>query len=85
MKSNKKNTFYYLKKTYKYAKEEKKCLFYFLFFCIIMCIIDVILPLIAAKEIIALTSKIWDQLFLMILATLGVELIGNIVRFVSSN
>ena len=84
MKSNKKNTFYYLKKTYKYAKEEKKCLFYFLFFCIIMCIIDVILPLIAAKEIIALTSKIWDQLFLMILATLGVELIGNIVRFASS-
>ena len=84
MKSNKKNTFYYLKKTYKYARKERKYLFYFFVLCIIMCGIDILAPLLSAKGIISLTSGIWDQVFLMILAIFGTEMLRNIVRFLSS-
>ena len=76
--------FYYLKKTYKYAYEGKKYLYYFLILCIIMCIIDILVPLISAQLIITLTSGAWEQLFLMILATFGIEIIRNIIRFLSS-
>ena len=82
--SKKDNLFYYLKKTYKYAKNERKYLFYFMFLCIIMCVIEILSPLIAAKSIISLTSGIWDQVFLMIIANFGIEILRNTVNFLSS-
>ncbi len=84
MEVNKKNIIYYLKRTYKYAKKDKKYLYFFLILCIIMCFIEILSPLIAAKKIIALTSGFWEQLFLMILATFGIEILRNIIHFMSS-
>ena len=80
----KQNLTYYLKRTYKYAQNAKKYLFYFFVLCIVMCVINVLAPIIAARQIIALTSGFWEQLFLMILASFGIENLRNIVYFMSS-
>ena len=57
------NFLYYLKKTYKYADKEKKYLFYYLILCILMCVIDVLSPLVAAQKIISsFTVKLINNL-----------------------
>lgn len=71
----------YLKRTYEYAKKDKKYLIFFIIGCIIYGIISVLAPLLAAKQIVALTDETWKQLFLITLAILIIELLRNLDRY----
>lgn len=76
-----KGFFGYLKKTYSFAKKDKKYLIYFFIGCILYCTISVVAPLLTAKQIVNLTSELWNQLILITAAILGIELLRNLVRF----
>ena len=58
-----KDTLRYLKKTYRYAKKDKKYLFFFLLTTILECVVIVVVPWLEARQILALTDNIWEQLF----------------------
>ena len=79
-----KETWYYLKKTYPYAKKDKKYLFFFFLGCIVLCAIQIIAPIFTARQIIELTNEAWQQLFWVTLAVLVVELSRNLVRNVNN-
>ncbi len=71
----------YLKRTYKFARKDKKYLIYFLLGCIVYCGISILAPLLAAKQILALTNETFEQLFWISLLILGIELLRNLDRF----
>jgi len=75
-----KGSWTYLKRTYKFAKKDKKYLIYFIGGCITYSIISILTPLLSAKQIVALTSETWQQLFYITLAILGIEILRNIDR-----
>ena len=45
-----KETWYYLKKTYPYARKDKKYLFFFFLGCIVLCAIQIVAPIFTAKQ-----------------------------------
>ncbi len=61
------NMFASLKKTYEFAKKDKKYLIYFLIGSILYCTISVVAPLLSAKRIVSLTAKYGISLFLLLL------------------
>ncbi len=77
----KKSVWYYLKRTYNYALQEKRYFYYFFITCVLLCGIEVVSPLIAAQKIVALTGEIWGQLLLMVGATFVIEIIRNVVNY----
>lgn len=79
-----KGFFSYLKKTYTFAKKDKKYLFYFLIGSILYCTISVITPLLSARQIVSLTSELWKQLALITFAILCIELLRNTVRYLDN-
>lgn len=83
-KKNLQGTFKYLKRTYLYAKKEKKYLFYFLIGCILLSAISVLAPLLSAKQLVALTSNIWTQLFWITVAIFAIELLRNLIRYINN-
>ena len=72
------NVFGYLKKTYQYAKQDKKYLFFFLLGSILLCVINVIVPLLSARQILYLTDGFWEQLIGVTLIIFGTEILRNI-------
>ena len=79
-----KDTLRYLKKTYRYAKKDKKYLFFFLLTTILECVVIVVVPWLEARQILALTDNIWEQLFFISIAIFLVEIGRNFVRFFNS-
>ena len=80
--SEKKNLhgfFGYLKKTYKFAKKDKKNLIFLVLGCILYCTVSVLSPLLTAKRIVALTSSSWQQLILITIAILIIEVTLNFI------
>ncbi len=71
----------YLKKTYTFAKKDKKYLFFFLIGSILYCTISVIAPLLSARQIVSLTSELWKQLTFITFCILCIELLRNVVRY----
>ena len=76
--------FGYLKKTYQYAKNSKKHLFFFLIGNILYCIINVIAPLLSARQILYLTDEFWEQLICVTLLIFGTEILRNVVMNVNN-
>ena len=72
------NVFYYLKKTYQYAKQDKKYLFFFLIGSILLSVINVVAPLLSARQIFYLTNEFWTQLFAVTLLIFGTEVCRNV-------
>ena len=72
------NVFYYLKKTYQYAKQDKKYLFFFLIGSILLSVINVVAPLLSARQILYLTNEFWTQLFAVTLLIFGTEVCRNV-------
>lgn len=72
------NVFYYLKKTYQYAKQDKKYLFFFLIGSILLSVINVVAPLLSARQILYLTNEFWTQLFAVTLLIFGTEIFRNV-------
>ena len=71
-----------LKSTYKYARNGKKYLFLFLLINIVMMVISVIMPVIAAKRLVVLTSSLFDKLLGLILLVFVIEIFRNITRYI---
>ena len=74
----------YIKKTYKYAKDDKKYLIYFLIACIFFSIISVVAPLLSARRIVALTEELWEQLLYITVIIFVIEIGRNFIRFWSN-
>lgn len=70
-----------LKSTYKYAKKGKKYLFWFLFINLILTVISVVVPVIAAKRMVILTSGLFEKLLGIIILIFIIEIFRNIVRY----
>lgn len=65
------------KSTYKYAEKGKKYLWIFLIINVLMTIISVIAPIMAAQRLLALTSNNYSKLLVFILLIFGIEIIRN--------
>ena len=65
------------KSTYKYAKKGKKYLWLFLVINVLITIISVIAPIMAAQRLLALTSNNYSKLLVFILLIFGIEIIRN--------
>ncbi len=74
----------YLKKTYQYAKYSKKNLLFFLLGNVAYCIINVIAPLLSARQILYLTDEIWKQLIYITLLIFALEILRNVVMNVNN-
>ena len=70
-----------LKSTYKYAKKGKKYLFWFLFINFALTIISVIIPVIIAKRMVALTSGLFEKLLGLVILIFIIEVLRNIIRY----
>ncbi len=79
----KKNKFWKsLKKTFSYAtKNERKHLYTFLIIVLIESIIEVVIPILSARQIVTLTESTWKQLFLITIVIFIVELLKNTLRY----
>ena len=76
---NSKSFFTYLKKTYLFAKKDKKDLIFLLLGSIIYCTVSILIPLLTARRIVALTSSLWQQLTLITIAIFLVEVVSNFI------
>ena len=72
-----KETIKNLKRVYRYGKEYKKNLIYETIGSIFGIIISIILPILAAKQIVYLTDNLWYQLIFMSIIILFVGLISS--------
>lgn len=77
-------TFKNIKKSYHYAKESKKNFIYYIIVSIILCVIGAVVPIFTAKQILNISSGIWDQLFYSTIALFTLEIMRNIFSFISS-
>ena len=73
-----KKTLSNLKEVYKYGKEYKKCLIYELIGSIFGIIINIILPIITAYQLVYLTDNKWYQLIIMTIIVLGLNFISTL-------
>ncbi len=69
------------KNTWKFVKEDKKYLIFFLIFSLILCGISVITPLLSAKMLLFLTNGLFKDLINIALIILVVELIRNLFNY----
>ncbi len=74
----------YLKRTFQFAKKDKKYLFYFIGGCFFYSVVSILAPLLAAKQIIFLTGEVWEQLFYITLAIFFLEVFRNFDRYVNN-
>ena len=79
------SVFYYLKRTYQYAKQDKKYLFFFLIGSILLCVINIIVPLLSARQILYLTDEFWEQLIGVTFTIFGTELLRNICSNINNH
>ena len=81
-KANYKGFFKYLKKTFFYAgKKEKMYLFLFFIINILMCVVNIIGPILSAKQIVYLTDSLWIQLFVVTGVIFVTEIGRNFFRY----
>ena len=73
-----KETFNNLKKVYEFGKKYRKNLIFEIIGAVNGIIIGIILPLLAAKQIVYFTSSIWEQLILISLIIYGIKFIEKL-------
>ena len=73
-----------LKMSWKFAKKNKKYLFLYVIFHILLCIIGVVTPMFSAKQLLCLNDSNWDGLISISLFIFIVEITRNSLRFFSS-
>jgi ABC-type multidrug transport system fused ATPase/permease subunit len=67
-----------LKRSWKYARKNKKILIFYLIFCIFISIISAVIPIISAKVLINLTSGNFNELIKVSLIVFSIEIFRNI-------
>ena len=70
----------YLRKTWKYIKDEKKWIIIYIIANVFSIVINIVVPILSAKQIIALTNNAYKQLFLVALVVLLIECLRNLVN-----
>lgn len=75
------NFFKNLKITWKFARKEKKNIILFIFFSILSILVSIIVPVLSAKSIIALTDSNFYQLILMSIIIFIMELSRNLITY----
>jgi ABC-type multidrug transport system fused ATPase/permease subunit len=83
-KINYSETFQNLKRTWKYARKNKKTLFSYLIFTVLLSIIGAILPIITAKVLINITSGNFKELIIISGIIFVIEISRNIISYFSS-
>lgn len=78
-----KGTLYYLKKSYYFAKENKKNFIFYMIGSILVCVVGAIIPLFVAKELLALTGGVWEQLFYAAITVFALEMLRNILHLIN--
>lgn len=76
--------FKYLKFTYRYVKSQKKYLFLMFFVCIFSTGVSVLVPVLSAQELVKLTDNLWTELFIVIAAIFGLEMLRNTLRNINN-
>ena len=76
-----KETFKNLKRVYQYGREYKKNLIVFTIISVVFVIVNIIWPIIGAKQLIYLTSNLYEQLIIASLVILGLDVILNILHW----
>ncbi len=84
VKISNKVTFSQMKKIYKYAKSSRKYIILFLFTSLILCGISVASPILAAKEVLYLTTNVLNQLLIVALVIFVMDLSYNLVRAIGT-
>ena len=84
VKISNKVTFSQMKKIYKYAKSSKKYMLLFLFTSLILCGISVASPILAAKEVLYLTTNVLNQLLIVAVVIFVIDLSYNLVRAIGT-
>lgn len=80
-----KSFFSHLKKTYSYAsKREKIYLFLFLLNALFMCGVNIIVPVISAKQIVYLTDSMWKELIFITLILFTSEMTRNFLMYIGN-
>lgn len=82
-KSDIKEIFHNLKKTYYFARKTKKNLVIFAILSIIMCILGAIIPYYSAQQLLKLSDGLWNQLIMASIFVLLFELLINVLHFFS--
>lgn len=67
-----------LKEVYKYGKEYKSCIILEIIGSIIAIMINILLPIFAAKQIVDLTDNLWEELIYMSIVILVVNIVGEL-------
>lgn len=76
-------TFQNLKKTWYYAKNQKKNLTWYFIASLCLSIIGAIIPVLAAQQILKLSNNLLEELFYISLIILGSEILRNVFSFIS--
>ena len=72
-----------LKMSWKFARKNKKYLFGYMLFYIILCIIGVVAPMLQAKQLLNISNSKWDALINISIFIFIVEMTRNLCTFVS--
>ena len=78
-----KGIFYLLKKSYFFAKENRKNFIFYVIGSILFCVVGAITPLFVAKELLAITGGLWEQLFMAALLVFGFEFLRAFLNFLN--
>ena len=70
-----------LKKSWKYVKDEKAKFIPFIILNILIIVITVVIPILSAKSIVALTNSKLEELLYMVIAITLIELTRNIINY----
>ena len=76
-------TFKNIKKSYHYAKDSKKNFIYYLISNIALCILGAVAPIFTAKQILNLSSSVFDQLIYSTIAVFVLEMLRNTTRYIA--
>ena len=80
-----KSFFSHLKKTYSYAsKKEKIYLVLFLLNALFMCGVNIIVPVISAKQIVYLTDSLWSELIFITIILFACEMTRNFLMYMGN-
>ena len=80
-----KSFFSHLRKTYSYAsKKEKIYLVLFLLNALFMCGVNIIVPVISAKQIVYLTDSLWSELIFITIILFACEMTRNFLMYIGN-
>ena len=80
-----KSFFSHLRKTYSYAsKKEKIYLVLFLLNALFMCGVNIIVPVISAKQIVYLTDSLWSELIFITIILFACEMMRNFLMYMGN-